>query len=697
MTVTRLACIALLLAGCASVQETRLPDPVSPAAIARVGGGLRAGFAVRDITPPPGVGLSSYAADSRQARGFRGRLRARAMVLEDAEGERLAFVVADLGQVSVLLHRRVADSTLRAGTGIGADRLILSATHTHSGPGNFFEADGLNANAGRFAGFDSVVAEFLVESIAAAVEEAASDLQPARAGWRFESVWDFTVNRSFEAFARNPSPRVPVTIGSARPPDRQAIDSTFAVLRVDRCDDAGLACEPYGAFAVFPIHGTAIPAANDLFDADVHGVVAGTVEAHLRELGGDGAFFLLAQGALGDVRPNLPDPELCRLYRFAPERAPRGPRTLPQPEAWRSPTSEVETCLEGARSAADSLSRRLGLRASEIYDSAAEGLSSEMRIRRAFRTIDLLEYSGPTPICWPPRMGAAALGGTEQGYIRSWRQRLLFFDLDFHEGGTAARESPEGCFGYKKTRLGFIVEDYTLPRVLQLGVLAVGDVILATVPVEPTTETGALIRERLLERAPEGAERALVMAVTNGYALYVTTEAEYAAQHYEGGATIYGPGSAEMLASELADLAGTVSAEEPEVDVGPVSAFLRAVPSHFWSAEPVPGGFERERRDVSCAPEAVRWRWTDLRPGTLIPAVGPVAEVQRLVGGDWITVADDASPDLRIRALDEEGAVYLWEIEWRPGALAFGSYRLRVPPRLGLSELVGESCELRLD
>ena len=52
------------LNGCASIQETMLPQPVSPQPTAPtpapVSGGLLAGFGTRDITPPPGVGMSAF-------------------------------------------------------------------------------------------------------------------------------------------------------------------------------------------------------------------------------------------------------------------------------------------------------------------------------------------------------------------------------------------------------------------------------------------------------------------------------------------------------------------------------------------------------------------------------------------------------------------------------------------------------------
>ena len=654
---------ALGLGGCVSIQETVLPEPVSPLPIAPptapVPGGLRAGFGSRDITPPPGVGMSAFSADSRQAAGFRQRLYARAIVLEDDAGERVALVVVDLGMVSIVLHRRVADRTLGSGTGIGADRLLLSATHTHSGPGNFFAADGYNANAGRFVGFDPVVADFLIDGIAGAIEHAASDLQPARAGWRFEPVWDFTFNRSYEAYERNTSPRVTVDPAAARRLDQQAVDSTFALLRVDRCDTQWQNCAPRGAYGVFPIHSSNIPASNNLFDPDIHGVIARTVEDHIRRVrrggagpaagggtAGGGAYFLLAQGAHGDVGANLRDPIPCRLYRFLPERRPAGPRTLPAPEAWRAPMSEVESCLDATRLEVDAFASALGARTTEIFDRAAPALSTDLSIARAFASVDLRTYTGPHQTCWPPRMGAAGVEGAEKGYIRTWKQRLFFFNLNFAEGGSAARATPDGCFGHKKVQLRMLIKEYTLPQVFQFGVYRVGDVLIGSVPVEPTTEVGALIRETLLGSAPAGVTRSLAVSLANGYASYVASAEEYEAQHYEGGSTLYGPNTAEMLAYELGQLATSLRSGSPTVAVDGALAFHADSPTHFWAPRPIPAGFRRDVLDGVCSQEDIRIQWTDLRPGTLVPADAPILQIERERAGQWEFLADDSDPDV---------------------------------------------------
>ena len=112
--------------------------------------------------------------------------------------------------------------------------------------------------------------------------------------------------------------------------------------------------------------------------------------------------------------------------------------------------SEVESCLDETRHEVDSFATALGARATEIFDRAATELSSDLSIGRAFNTVDLRTYAGTHPICWPPRMGAAGVGGAEKGYIRTWKHRVLFINMNFDEGGSAARNTPDGCFGHKK-------------------------------------------------------------------------------------------------------------------------------------------------------------------------------------------------------------------------------------------------------
>ena len=109
------------------------------------------------------------------------------MILEDGHGERIAWVSLDLAQPSFLLHRESA-ARIVAETGIGADRLLLTATHTHAGPGHYFSSRSYNQFAPGTPGFDPFVLEFLADRVAAAIREASAAMTAAAAAWVQEPV-----------------------------------------------------------------------------------------------------------------------------------------------------------------------------------------------------------------------------------------------------------------------------------------------------------------------------------------------------------------------------------------------------------------------------------------------------------------------------------------------------------------------------
>src|SRR5438046_5633006 len=148
--------LALVTAGCIAFAELPLPSPSSSRPVPA--SGLRAGFGRADITPPPGVGLAGNGPEGRRAAGYRVRLYARALLLEDRTGERVALVVADLPQVTPNLHRLTA-RRIRDSTGIGADRLVIAATHVHPGPGHFHADRQYHQSTSEGERRDSAIAE----------------------------------------------------------------------------------------------------------------------------------------------------------------------------------------------------------------------------------------------------------------------------------------------------------------------------------------------------------------------------------------------------------------------------------------------------------------------------------------------------------------------------------------------------------
>src|SRR5690606_32289324 len=114
----------------------------------------------------------------REAVGHRGRLRCRALLLEEAAGGRVALVACDLAAISAALHREVAARVERA-TGLGLERIVLSATHTHAGPAHYFaDRNYTGALSSKVTGYDPRVTRFLATRIAGAIVDASARLVP---------------------------------------------------------------------------------------------------------------------------------------------------------------------------------------------------------------------------------------------------------------------------------------------------------------------------------------------------------------------------------------------------------------------------------------------------------------------------------------------------------------------------------------
>ncbi len=135
---------------------------------------LRAGAAAVDITPEKWpVSLVGSFSD-RQATKAWDRLHARALALDNGD-TRLAIVVVD----NCLIKRPLLDEAKKraaARTKIPTDRILISATHTHTAPASLTrEIIGIRSS--------SDYLEQLTEGIAEAVKRAEANLEPARIGF----------------------------------------------------------------------------------------------------------------------------------------------------------------------------------------------------------------------------------------------------------------------------------------------------------------------------------------------------------------------------------------------------------------------------------------------------------------------------------------------------------------------------------
>lgn len=222
------------------------------------------GDRVRRLLVPDVAGRYPHAFWFRPNEGTHDPLGARALVLEGG-GRRLTWLTVDLIAVDHAFTARVAHALREAGLSPGA--LIVSASHTHSGPGAFMESGILAVvSADRY---DREVRDALVGSLVEATRRAEAAKVPARIGSASVAAPALTTGR----------------LG-------RAVDSEIVVLKV--VSETGV---PIASVWNYAIHGTMLPAVNLRFSGDVMGIASHEVEL------GTGVPTLFVNGAVGDVSP----------------------------------------------------------------------------------------------------------------------------------------------------------------------------------------------------------------------------------------------------------------------------------------------------------------------------------------------------------------------------------------------------------
>jgi len=591
-------------------------------------------------------------------------------VLEDSAGERLAIVATDLLATSALVQRRAAwfVEQARPDWWLGADRLIVAATHTHSGPGNFLDAVSFNLGASSVPGYDEMFAEMLVRGVARALTEAIDQLRPAEVAWGWDRLWGFTRNRSFASYVRNapqdtPDFHAPPGIADSL----RAVDPTWLMLRVDYID--ALAPEghrPAGAFSVFAIHGTTNAEVDSLYDGDIQALLERGLERHIDSLNGDGdgagspwpvprALHLLANGTEGDVSPVWPAASRCPPPVLVPIGWQPGPRANHPAPAWlgaRRPA--VARCIASGREFAVDTARTMTRQVAALFDALGGRLRNDLTIGVAFGVLPLQGGLTPARLC-EPAVGWSALGGAPDGRTRQMDWQFLgLFGPRIDDGPDAPHDEPQGCQGRKRVPVRplqwLLTRLSAIPDFAQFTVARVGDVVLATAPAEITTAAGERIRRAVrhgLGADGETIPHVGVVSLADGHLQYVATDSEYARQRFEGAFTLYGSQTADVFADYLGELAQRLAQDRqgtrypvPDLQVtpGPRKRILRLPQNE--QGPPV----TRAILPVRCAEGVAEVEWIDERPELLLPHDGPLVRIEERRGSSWVLRTWDDDP-----------------------------------------------------
>lgn len=269
---------------CSSVVTLLLAVPLSSSAA-----DLRAGVAVVDITPPQGFRMSGYFYE-RFNTGTKDPLNAKALVFQQGE-QQAAIVFCDLIGISLEVARE-ARKLASAKTGIPAENIAITATHSHTGPlyfgglrDYFHERAMVN---GRDPAETVDYSETLTQRVVEAITQAHGQLLPVElvAGVGQETRLSF--NRRFHmkdgTVRFNPGQLNADIVRVAGP-----IDPEVGLLRLKSNR------EDLAILTVFALHLDTVGGTEYSADYPYH------LEESLRKKLGDGVVSLFGAGTCGDI------------------------------------------------------------------------------------------------------------------------------------------------------------------------------------------------------------------------------------------------------------------------------------------------------------------------------------------------------------------------------------------------------------
>jgi neutral ceramidase len=631
---------------------TLSPPSTAAAAAAPAPAGYRVGVGIGDITGEAAdVDLLGYADPSQTSAGIASRQWARAFVVADAAGNHVAFVSTEIDFVTQAVQMEVL-KRLKAkyGDTYTDQNVVLTATHTHSGPGGFSEYTLWNLTT---LGFEQKTFDAIVDGIMRAITAADADLAPGTVKIAEGTLAGANVNRSLPAFNADPA------ADKAKFPN--AVDQRMTVLRFEQ------AGKPVGLLDFFATHGTSMTKFNHLISADNKGYAAHLVEAG--RFGVDWAHrgdfvAAFAQTDAGDMSPNLRD------------------------GGAKGPTDDefANTRIIGKLQADKAL---------ELFDSATEVLSGPIAARGHYVDFSAISVAGAyTPdgqphVTCPGALGQNFTAGAEDGPGPPIvEEGDLSTNLLLLVAGIVVNPTPHDvrvCQDPKQVFLGTGSQNPPwTPQVMPLQMLRIGQLAMSTAPGEFTIVAGQRVQDAVKAQLGAGITHQILAGYANAYAGYVATPEEYDTQNYEGAATHFGRYTQSAYAQELAKLAAALRDGQPTPSaVQPPSLANQRISVRVWPLPDAPPlgqsfGSVITQPNASYAPGAgVQADFVTGYPDNNLRDEDTFVEVQKQTGSTWTTVSTDSDWQTIYRWKREYLGVSTAQITWTiPAGTPAGTYRI---------------------
>lgn len=636
--VKRIVLLALVLAVALAAAPAHAASPT-----------LEAGVGKADITPKLGYYLGGWTRADRVSHGQHTRLFARSLVLKRGS-EKMAIVSIDLFMVPGGMVKQLGDRL--AARGLSEQNILITASHTHSGPGGYANYPTLNSAApsmqtatdpSSFLDFfvepqpaDPELYRFVLEQIERSIVRADEDLDPAAAGWGSSRIVGLTANRSLEAHLADHG--IIKARGEGNVEDdpggyEHTIDPNVDVLRVDKVLKRGRKTVrvPIGGWSNFADHGTVTKSSFQFYNADHHASAMQIFELRVRRAG-----KVPASQEVLNVYGNSNEGDMSAgLTRHGPAASDYVGRI------------EASAMVRAWQRAGSALQRK------PVLDSRWTRVCFCGQEVEGGRVDDHSE------------VGIPFLTGSEE-------ERGPLYDVTgvpFEDRRSEADRGPQGH------KIGGPIGD--VPNRVPILSVRIGKRLVTTIPGEGTKEAGERIR-RAVTGAISGAgvERVVIAGLVNEFVLYFTTPEEYDRQHYEGGNTHFGQFATVLIQQEAARLAGTLVRGEPAppaAEFDPTNGVLPNGPQYGPGADS--GSIIEQPAETYPRLGHAAIAWAGGPEGLDRPVDRAFVTAERKVGSKWVRHDDDLGLAMlwRVDANGRHDA--FWEI---PRYTPLGTYRLVV-------------------
>ncbi|XP_068807162.1 putative neutral ceramidase C isoform X1 [Struthio camelus] len=641
-----------------------------------------------DCTGPVAeIPLMGFAKADQVGGGLLTRLYSRAFIVaEPGDSKRVVFVSADIGMVSQRLRLEVLKALKsKYGELYRQDNVILSGTHTHSGPAGYFQYTLFWITS---KGLIRPSLQAIVNGIVKSIDIAHQNMKKGRLFINRGTVENSQINRSPYSYLQNPA--------SERSRYSSNTDKEMVMLKMVAASGQEL-----GLISWFAVHPVSMNNTNHLVNSDNVGYASYLFEQEKNKgmLPGEGSFVAaFASSNLGDVSPNT-----------------KGPFCINTGDSCDNPQSAcpiggAKMCMAMGPGADmfDStriIGQNIYLKAKEMYANASQEITGPLSSAHQWVNMSdvSVEFNATHTVkTCKPALGHSFAAGTIDGvgafnFTQGAVQGDPFWDSIRDQLLGEPSNETQAC--HEPKPILFSTGEMTRPHpwhpdIVDIQLATIGSLAIVAVPGELTTMSGRRLREAVrseFESHGTSGMNVVIAGLCNVYTHYITTYEEYQVQRYEAASTIYGPHTLSayiQLYRRLAKAIATHTVQDlpsgPEPPLFNITS-LTLVPT--VGADNAPpnktfGDVLQEARKQYRAGEVAEVTFVSANPRNSAENASEhnFLTVERYinVSGTWHAVHNDASWETRFYWTKGSSGQSNATVEWHiPSATEPGIYRIR--------------------